>query len=156
MSILAESAFGVEAPTKGEDTRHGLTGRTGGSPSCIRRYIVNGVLQLPDELREFPGPLSIKSAPELVSLGNLRTVKGGLFIWDCVNLRDFGQLHAVSGPVDCQNCPKLEDVSQLEQVRGFIDLEDSLVSRLPQRFQLMPLMPKLKPFMRLSLRLSLT
>jgi hypothetical protein len=123
-------------------------------PSCVRRFIVDGSLQLPEWLRDFPEPLSIKGADELKSLGNLRSVKGGLYIWDCVNLRDFGELKSVFGPVECQNCPKLDDISHLEQVRGYIDLEDSLVSDLPQRFRLVPLMPSLKPFIKLSRALS--
>jgi hypothetical protein len=119
-------------------------------PLCLRQFIGDGVLLLPEEWRDFPEALSIKGAHELVSLGNLRSVNGGLYIWDCVNLHDFGDLKVVRGPVDCQNCPKLEDVSHLEQVRGFIDLEDSRVSILPTSFRLVPLMPILKPFIRLS------
>lgn len=115
-------------------------------PPSLSSFIKDGVLDLPEEWRDFPNPLSIKGLRGLVSLGNLRTIKGGLYIWDCLDLKDFGDLTTVVGPIDCQNCPSLEDVSHLQQARGFVDLEDSRVSSLPDRFTLLPLLPRLKPF----------
>jgi hypothetical protein len=110
----------------------------------LRRHTVDGVLVLPPELVDFPDTVHIKNRPDIVSLGNLRRVKGGLFIRDCIHLSSLGDLKIIDGPLDCLNCPELSDLGELSQVRGYINVGDTAVPSIPDELRIIPLMPGLR------------
>lgn len=111
----------------------------------IDRYLINGEITLPEEMRDFPGPLHIIEKQNLYSLGNLRSVRGGLYLWDCENLNSFGDLKSLDGPLDCRNCPRLTTVGKLRHASGFVNLESTSVKELAPDFRLDAILPTLKP-----------
>lgn len=98
----------------------------------IDQYITDeGLLSLPEDLRDFPSYMALKDSAKIISLGNLRSVKGGLSVYNCPNLQDTGDLEEVNGPVSFIGCPKLSEIKNLKRVFGAAVFVRTLVKAQP-------------------------
>lgn len=100
----------------------------------IDQYITDeGLLSLPEDLRDFPSYMALKDSAKIISLGNLRSVNGGLSVRDCPNLQDTGDLEVVNGTVLFLGCPKLSEVRNLKLAFGSVAFVGTSVHIDPNR-----------------------
>jgi hypothetical protein len=105
----------------------------------LLHFIRDGILVLPESLVDFPRSLHIRNCQQIVSLGNLRSVKGGLYLLGCTALNSLGDLEFLDGPLDCQDCPNLKDTGRLKRAAGYINVGETSVREIPDQVKILPL-----------------